>query len=96
LEKLQQQMPFPYLETLEGYTQILEKNKFLILEKENLSQLWTTLLQSRLEMYRNLKDKTIQKFGEEHYRKWDETYSLFVSLFKEGKLGGGRFIAKKI
>lgn len=96
LEKLQQQMPFPYLETLEGYAQLLEKNKFLILEKENLSQLWTNLLQNRLEMYRNLKDKTIQKFGEEHYRKWDETYNLFVSLFKEGKLGGGRFIAKKI
>ncbi|MCI0529644.1 MAG: hypothetical protein L0Y56_19550, partial [Nitrospira sp.] len=94
-ERLEQEMTFPYLETFEGYTQLLEKYSFTLLEKEDLSPLWIHLLRQRLEMYRSLKDEAIKKFGEAHYQRWDSTYSFFVSLLGEGKLGGGRFVGKK-
>jgi hypothetical protein len=37
----------------------------------------------------------VRKFGAEHFRKWDDTYAFFVGLFSAGKLGGGRFIARR-
>ncbi len=46
-------------------------------------------------MYRSLEADTVRKFGAEHFRIWDETYAFFVGLFREGKLGGGRFVARK-
>jgi len=95
LERLRREMSFPYLETLDGYARLLEEFNFTLLEREDLSPLWTRILQQRLEMYRSLKEETVEKFGEKHYRRWDETYSFFVSLFGEKKLGGGRFIGKR-
>jgi len=49
----------------------------------------------RLAMYRGLKDETIARFGADHFRRWDETYAFFVELFGAGKLGGGRFVARR-
>jgi hypothetical protein len=46
-------------------------------------------------MYRSLKEPTVEKFGEAHYQKWDDTYSFFVELFAAGKLGGGRLVARR-
>ena len=46
-------------------------------------------------MYRALKDTTVAKFGAAHFQKWDETYSFFVGLFAAGRLGGGRFVARR-
>jgi hypothetical protein len=46
-------------------------------------------------MYRSLKEQTIEKFGEAHYQKWDDTYSFFVGLFVTEKLGGSRLVAQR-
>ena len=40
-------------------------------------------------------DLTVAKFGAAHFQKWDETYAFFVGLFAAGRLGGGRFVARR-
>jgi cyclopropane fatty-acyl-phospholipid synthase-like methyltransferase len=94
LERLQQGMAIPTLETAEGYAQLLADSGCTLLEQEDLSDQWAEILTQRLEMYRSLKDQTVEKFGEAHYQKWDETYSFFAGLFAAEKLGGSRLVAR--
>lgn len=94
MTRLTGEMTFPELETLDGYHRLLETNDCELLHCEDLSDLWSQTLQQRLQMYRNLENETVSAFGEEHFRKWDNSYAFFVGLYGEGKLGGGRFVAK--
>jgi ubiquinone/menaquinone biosynthesis C-methylase UbiE len=94
-QRLSVEMAFPSLETLEGYTRLLEERGCRMLEREDLSELWAQILVQRLAMYRGLKEETIRKFGAEHFRKWDDTYAFFVALFGAGSLGGGRFVFQR-
>lgn len=95
LQRMQEGMPFPTLETLDGYASLLTQNGCTVTQLDDLSQHWAQILVQRLAMYRSLESDTVRKFGAEHFRKWDETYAYFVGLFREGKLGGGRFVARK-
>ncbi|UCE56889.1 MAG: methyltransferase domain-containing protein [Desulfobacterales bacterium] len=95
MERLQHEMAIPTLETAEGYGQLLTESGCILLEQEDLSGQWAEILTQRLEMYRSLKNQTIEKFGEDHYQKWDDTYSFFVGLFAAEKLGGGRLVARR-
>jgi sarcosine/dimethylglycine N-methyltransferase len=95
LARLADGMPFPTLETLPGYAALLQGHGCEIAVLEDLSDDWARILVQRLAMYRGLKDETVRKFGEAHFRKWDETYAFFVGLYQEGKLGGGRFVARR-
>jgi sarcosine/dimethylglycine N-methyltransferase len=95
MARLQRDMTFPTLETLDGYAQLLAGRGCQVLERDDLSAHWAQILVQRLAMYRSLKDDTVRKFGAEHFRSWDDTYAFFVSLFREGKLGGGRFVARR-
>ena len=65
--------------------------------KEEIVALHNAELQSIAQtgMYRNLKDQTVARFGNEHFEKWDRAYSFFVRLYTSGELGGGRFLARK-
>jgi sarcosine/dimethylglycine N-methyltransferase len=95
MTRLADGMPFPTLETLAGYAGLLEGCGCEVLVREDLSEEWARILLQRLAMYRGLRDETVRKFGEAHFRKWDETYAFFVGLYQEGKLGGGRFVARR-
>jgi ubiquinone/menaquinone biosynthesis C-methylase UbiE len=95
LQRMQEGMPFPTLETLDGYSDLLTQNGCAVIHRDDLSEHWAQILVQRLAMYRSLKQDTERKFGADHFRKWDETYAFFVGLFREGKLGGGRFVARK-
>jgi ubiquinone/menaquinone biosynthesis C-methylase UbiE len=95
LQRMQEGMPFPTLETLDGYSRLLAQNGCAVSLRDDLSEHWAQILLQRLAMYRSLEADTVRKFGVEHFRKWDETYAYFVGLFREGKLGGGRFVARK-
>ena len=66
-----------------------------VLEVEDLGAFWTEVLVRRLEMYRNLKDTTVAKFGQAHFERWDGTYAFFVGLFAAEQLTGGRFVARR-
>lgn len=95
MERLQREMTFPTLESLDGYAILLEQQGCELQSRDDLSEHWARILVQRLAMYRGLRDETIRRFGEAHFRKWDETYAFFVGLFGEGKLGGGRFVARR-
>jgi sarcosine/dimethylglycine N-methyltransferase len=87
------QMPRPA--TLNEYLRLLAVNRFTPVETWDLSQSWKTILVSRLEMYRSLRDTTVAKFGEARFAEYESAYAHFVGLFVEGKLGGYRIIAKR-
>jgi sarcosine/dimethylglycine N-methyltransferase len=95
-EFLRTQAHMPSFGTLEGYTKTIERNCLSIIEREELSKEWFIILAQRVDMYKNLKAETIEKFGESHYEKFIKMYTFFSSLFTSGKLGGARFIAKKL
>lgn len=95
MERLQREMTFPTLETLDGYGALLEANGCTVERCDDLSEEWARILVARLAMYRSLESETVQKFGAAHFRRWDDTYAFFVGLYAEGKLGGGRFVARR-
>jgi ubiquinone/menaquinone biosynthesis C-methylase UbiE len=94
-ERLRQGMTFQSLESLDGYGRLLATCGCTVIARDDLSEWWTEVLKRRLEMYRSLQDTTVAKFGEDHFRKWDDTYAFFVGLFAAGRLGGGRFVARR-
>lgn len=95
MERLQREMTFPTLETLDGYQALLEARDCPLLHRDDLSEEWARILIARLAMYRSLRTETVRRFGEAHFARWDGTYAFFVGLYGQGKLGGGRFVARK-
>ena len=93
--RLENEMVFSELSTLEQYCHLLEGKSCQVVEVEDLSDDWAQILIDRLAMYRSLKEQTVSSFGLEHFQKWDRTYSFFVGLYRSGELGGGRFVAHK-
>ena len=93
--RLESEMVFSELSTLEQYCDLLKQNSCQVVEVEDLSNDWAQILIDRLAMYRSLKEQTVSSFGLEHFEKWDSTYSFFVGLYRSGELGGGRFVAQK-
>ena len=93
--RLESEMAFSELSTLEQYCHLLEEKGCQVGEVEDLSDDWAQILIDRLAMYRSLKEQTVSSFGLAHFQKWDRTYSFFVDLYRSGELGGGRFVAHK-
>ena len=93
--RLENEMVFSELSTLEQYCHLLEEKSCQVVEVEDLSDDWAQILIDRLAMYRSLKEQTVSSFGLAHFQKWDRTYSFFVDLYRSGELGGGRFVARK-
>jgi len=95
MRRLRSEMTFPDLETLSGYAKLLQNSGCTLLEHDDLSEIWKRVLEDRLAMYRSLGKETERHFGAERSREWDDAYAFFVSRYREGKLGGGRFIARR-
>jgi len=93
--RLETEMVFSELSTLEQYCHLLEEKGCQVIEVEDLSDNWAQILIDRLTMYRSLKEQTVSSFDLAHFQKWDRTYSFFVGLYRSGELGGGRFVAHK-
>lgn len=94
-QRLHESMAFSEIESIAGYTALLEANGCGVERRTDLAAEWTGILQQRHAMYRNMKASTVAKFGEAGYRKYDDAYAFFVSLYQTGVLGGARFIARK-
>ena len=89
-------MVFPYMETLEGYGQLLSEAGFSILDKEDLTQDFAShchLYQSKLRT--ELKHSIIENYNEDLFRAADDGLNLWVTAADDGKVGRGRLIAKK-
>ena len=94
-ERLRLEMTFQSLESLDGYSDLLANCGYVVVAIDDLSAWWTEVLQGRLAMYRALEPTTVARFGTAHFQKWDQTYAFFVGLFAAGRLGGGRFVARR-
>ena len=95
LERLNRDLAYNQLGSLDSYRQRLTDRGCAAIKVEDLSQTWRTILVDRLAMYRGLKDQTVARFGLEHFDNWDKAYSYFVGLYETGELGGGRFAATR-
>jgi hypothetical protein len=94
-ERLQREMTFQDLESIEGYGRLLAENGCVVCEQDDLGAWWTEILVQRLAMYRGLKATTVARFGADHFQRWDDAYAFFVGLFAAGQLSGGRFVARR-
>jgi ubiquinone/menaquinone biosynthesis C-methylase UbiE len=96
-EDLNSFMAFPYMETLDGYEQILKKTEFRVLEKEDLSRDFAEHCHAYQDIIQNkLKDGIIKKYGLEMFKAADNGLGKWVEAADEGKVGRGRLIGKKI
>lgn len=93
--RLEREMVFLELGSADSYCRAFEHESCASIEASDLSDQWRIILVERLEMFRSLKDQTIERFGEAHFVKWDAAYSFFVGLFETGELAGGRFLARR-
>ena len=95
MARLTREMTFPTLESWTATQRCWSRAAAACCVRDDLSEHWARILVQRLAMYRGLEDETVRKFGAEHFHKWDQMYSFFVGLYQEGKLGGGRFVARR-
>lgn len=94
-QRLEEEMTFNELGSLDSYRSALAEAGFAIEIVEDLSEDWRVILVDRLAMYRRLKDQTVERFGLAHFERWDRAYSFFVGLYQTRGLGGGRFLARR-
>jgi ubiquinone/menaquinone biosynthesis C-methylase UbiE len=89
-------MAFPYMETLNGYENLLRNTGFKILEKEDLSKDFTKHCQIYQTILRkDLKEPIIKNYNQEMFEAADSGLSLWVKAAKESKVGRGRIIGQK-
>jgi len=93
--RLQREMTFLSLETLAGYGALLAASGCRVTVQDDLSDCWTEILVQRLAMYRSLEATTVERFGADHFQRWDDAYAFFVGRFAHGQLGGGRLVARR-
>jgi sarcosine/dimethylglycine N-methyltransferase len=93
--RLERELTFQEPASMDSYCQAFEREGCTSIEATDVSDHWRIILVERLEMFRSLKDQTIERFGEAHFLKWDDAYQFFVSLYETGELGGGRFLARR-
>ena len=94
--KLNSFMAFPYMETLNGYVQLLKKTGFKVTEKEDLSEDFARHCHIYQEILRDkLKDGIVRQYGIEMFEKADEGLGIWVKAADEGKAGRGRLIGRK-
>jgi len=89
-------MAFPYMETLDGYEQILKKIGFEVIEKKDLSEDFARHCHIYQDVLRNeLKNAIIKEYGNEMFETAVEGLNKWVKAADEGKVGRGRLIGKK-
>jgi ubiquinone/menaquinone biosynthesis C-methylase UbiE len=96
-EDLNSFMAFPYMETLDGYEQVLKKTGFRVLEEEDLSKDFAEHCHVYQDIIQNkLKDGIIKQYGLEMFKASDNGLGKWVEAADKGKVGRGRLIGKKI
>ena len=93
--RLRKEMTFLELASAESYARLLEDAGCTVVERQDLGASWAEILRQRLEMYRGLKETTVERFGADHFRRWDDTYAFFVGLYGTGRLSGVRIVAER-
>jgi hypothetical protein len=89
-------MAFPYMETLDGYVDILKNTGFEIILTEDESDDFARHCHMYQTILRNdLKNNIIKNYGSEMFEAADSGLNLWVQGADSRKVGRGRIIAKK-
>ena len=89
-------MAFPYMETLDGYSRLLENTGFVGISTEDLSVDFTRHCQLYQKMLREeLKASIIKTYGNELFDAADEGLNKWVKAANDAKVGRGRIIGTK-
>lgn len=89
-------MAFPYMESLDGYEQILKEAGFVITEKEDMTPDFAQYCRIYQDRVRNeLKDAIISNYGSEMFKAADNGLASWVKAANERKVGWGRIIGRK-
>lgn len=95
LERWQQHWGgFAMPETFESYGSLLAEVGFTLLEREDLSPQWASIVAQRAALNRSLQDEIVKLHSEEIFRQRDATRQFMTEMFAAGKIGGGRFVAR--
>jgi ubiquinone/menaquinone biosynthesis C-methylase UbiE len=90
-------MAFPYMETLEGYIDILKNTGFEVMLKEDVSDDFAKHCHMYQKMLReDLKNDIISNYNQELFEAADSGLNLWVQAADSRKVGRGRIIAKKL
>ena len=96
-EKLNGFMAFSYMETLDGYAQLLEDTGFSVVEMEDLSDDFVRHCHMYQDKLRDeLKGMVVEHYGMEMFQMADEGLDMWVKAADEGKVGRGRFVGEKV
>jgi hypothetical protein len=96
-EDLNTFMVFPYMETLEGYEELLKRHGFEIIEKEDLSEDFAKHCHKYQNMLREeLRPGIVENYNEELFNAADSGLAMWVDAADAHKVGRGCIIAKKI
>ena len=85
-----------YLPDYENYRWDLERAGFELASCQEMSDEWTAFTRERMAAYRGQKARNIDVHGEAVFTSLDDFYDLVVRYFTAGKLGGIRFVARKV
>ncbi len=89
-------MVFPDMETLEGYSSLLEWVGLKLLEKEDLSDDFARHMDKYLDILKGNKANLIKNFGKELYSEAEKGILAWQHAVHEKQVGRGLWIAKKI
>lgn len=85
----------PYLETIDGYAQILKSTGFSIIKKEDITNEAIQYYRNRNNKLKALKEKIVSKYGEDAFNDASKAVSGWLSLMEKRLSGHCRIICKK-
>jgi ubiquinone/menaquinone biosynthesis C-methylase UbiE len=89
-------MTFPYLETIQGYTDLLNKTGFEVISVDDKSENFAKYCKLYQDKLRNgLKNKVVKNFGKKMFETADKGLDLWVNAANSEKVGRCRIIARK-
>jgi ubiquinone/menaquinone biosynthesis C-methylase UbiE len=89
-------MAFPYMETISGYAALMDANGLKVEEAEDLSEHFCECMRLyENDLQNRLRPMVVGHFGQELYDGAFAGVALWRKASEEGKVGRGRFIARK-
>uniref|UniRef100_A0A7C6A900 Class I SAM-dependent methyltransferase n=1 Tax=candidate division WOR-3 bacterium TaxID=2052148 RepID=A0A7C6A900_UNCW3 len=96
LDPLYDSMAFPYMETFQGYQDLLKKNGFTVLKALDQTDEFAKCFDQYYDMVHNqLKPSIMQNFGKELFDFASNLVTIWRKAAHEHKVGRGLFIGKK-
>jgi ubiquinone/menaquinone biosynthesis C-methylase UbiE len=96
LEPLYDSMAFPYMESIDGYKELMIKNGFKVIEALDQTEAYAKCFDQYYDMVHvQLKPTILKNFGEDLFGFASNLVTIWQKAAHEHKVGRGFFIAKK-